>query len=257
MIKYKLNKVVPIKSTCDCCLEENIDAIECPVNNKCQYSMCKKCINNLKKTTKTNKCPNCRETMFTMSPEIKIDIVEDIPETRLEQHAIQFFWCDTLYRFCICKTRTNTIYNRCFNCLENVVEYISNKTVCLPALFLLIILFRIYFGFKFIRKRLYLDYTEDRYFLCKKKNILTKILSNLISLIIYVTIIWGLISICLLIARSFFKKCMFSSDVLCFLIEFFIGFAVLFCGSIALFLLCCGIGLIICECIGEFENDDY
>ena len=50
------------KGNCDCCLEDNINVMVCTSNNKCSYAMCANCMSELRLITKTNKCPNCRET---------------------------------------------------------------------------------------------------------------------------------------------------------------------------------------------------
>ena len=50
------------KGNCDCCLEDNINVMVCTSNNKCTYAMCANCMTELRLITKTNKCPNCRET---------------------------------------------------------------------------------------------------------------------------------------------------------------------------------------------------
>lgn len=62
------------KSNCDCCLEENINIIKCTSNNKCEYAMCANCMSELRLITKTNKCPNCRET------KIEIDLSDEEKE---------------------------------------------------------------------------------------------------------------------------------------------------------------------------------
>ena len=59
------------KGNCDCCLEDNINVMVCTSNNKCTYAMCANCMSELRLITKTNKCPNCRET------KIEIDISSD------------------------------------------------------------------------------------------------------------------------------------------------------------------------------------
>ena len=59
------------EGNCDCCLEENINVMICTSNNKCEYAMCANCMSELRLITKTNKCPNCRET------KIEIDISSD------------------------------------------------------------------------------------------------------------------------------------------------------------------------------------
>lgn len=60
-----------INTICNCCFNENIFVIKCSINNNCDYSMCKNCIDNLKNKTKTNKCPACREEKIEI--EIKSD----------------------------------------------------------------------------------------------------------------------------------------------------------------------------------------
>ena len=56
---------------CDTCLEENKKVIVCSSNNKCNYKMCSNCMSELRLITKTNLCPNCRETKK------EIDLAED------------------------------------------------------------------------------------------------------------------------------------------------------------------------------------
>jgi len=59
------SKIIPItKGECHCCFTEDIEIIECSSNNKCEYSMCKKCIKNLEKKANTDKCPACREQII-------------------------------------------------------------------------------------------------------------------------------------------------------------------------------------------------
>lgn len=62
------NKVIPNNNIgfCDCCYSENVEIEICPSNNKCEYAMCKKCINNIEKKTKSNRCPACREEIITI-----------------------------------------------------------------------------------------------------------------------------------------------------------------------------------------------
>ena len=61
------NKVLPYEpGYCDCCFSENTNIIVCPSNNKCEYAMCEKCIQNLENKTKTNKCPACREEIISI-----------------------------------------------------------------------------------------------------------------------------------------------------------------------------------------------
>ena len=61
------NKVLPEEiGDCDCCCNSNVKINICSSNNKCEYSMCDKCISNLEKKTKTNKCPACREEIISI-----------------------------------------------------------------------------------------------------------------------------------------------------------------------------------------------
>lgn len=79
-----------IKTICNCCFTENIYVIKCSVNNNCDYSMCKNCIDNLKSKTKTNKCPACREEKIEIEintdsdsdSEIEIEISNNINASR-------------------------------------------------------------------------------------------------------------------------------------------------------------------------------
>ena len=62
-----MNKIVPVnKSYCDCCMEEEKIIKRCP-NEKCKYVMCVDCIEDLKRKTSSNKCPNCRGELFNMN----------------------------------------------------------------------------------------------------------------------------------------------------------------------------------------------
>jgi hypothetical protein len=72
------NKVLPSGEIgyCDCCYDSDIKINVCPSNNKCEYSMCNKCIKNLEKKTKTNKCPACREEIISI-----IDLNLEEPES--------------------------------------------------------------------------------------------------------------------------------------------------------------------------------
>lgn len=90
------NKVLPEEiGDCDCCYESDVKINVCPSNNKCEYSLCDKCISNLEKKTKTNKCPACRE---------KIIIIKDLnleePES-LEIEINEPNWHINLH-CCIC-----------------------------------------------------------------------------------------------------------------------------------------------------------
>lgn len=91
------NKVLPDeeKGYCDCCFSEDIKVIICPSNNKCEYAMCEKCINNLEKKTKTNKCPACREEIITIK-----NIILDEPENT--EDNIRMTWTLNICLCCIC-----------------------------------------------------------------------------------------------------------------------------------------------------------
>ena len=71
------------KSNCDCCLEENINIIKCTSNNKCEYAMCANCMSELRLITKTNKCPNCRETKIEI--DLSSDEEKELPPVSLSQ----------------------------------------------------------------------------------------------------------------------------------------------------------------------------
>lgn len=79
------------KGDCECCLEENINVIICTSNNKCEYAMCAKCMSELTLITKTNKCPNCRETKIEIdfSSDEEIIILPPSPQLSQENQDIE------------------------------------------------------------------------------------------------------------------------------------------------------------------------
>ena len=80
------NKVLPYEpGDCDCCFSEKVKVKVCPSNNKCEYAMCEKCIKNLEKKTKTNKCPACREEIITIK-----EIVLEEPES--SENSVRITW---------------------------------------------------------------------------------------------------------------------------------------------------------------------
>ena len=52
---------------CDCCNNQEIKITICPQNNNCEYKLCDSCISSIKDTTKSDKCPACREVIFQIS----------------------------------------------------------------------------------------------------------------------------------------------------------------------------------------------
>ncbi len=64
------NKVLPEEieeiGYCDCCYDSDVKITVCPSNNKCEYSLCDKCMSNIKHKTKSNKCPACREEIINI-----------------------------------------------------------------------------------------------------------------------------------------------------------------------------------------------
>ena len=144
MTKCFDNKVIPNDNIgfCDCCYSENVAIKICPSNNKCEYAMCKKCINNIEKKTKTKKCPACREEIINIK---NINLEE--PESN--EDNISRIW--TLY-ICCCEfgfvgrpPRTCyqhlIIWGSCFNmiccCLYNQLKINNDKRVAAIYSFLL------------------------------------------------------------------------------------------------------------------------
>ena len=85
-------------SECDCCKEEQISIIICPINNKCDYKLCENCVINLKEKTKTNKCPACREIIFL--DDVSIDVSEEENSNiRNEENERVHTGC---FKCCIC-----------------------------------------------------------------------------------------------------------------------------------------------------------
>ena len=80
------NKVLPEElGDCDCCYDSDVKITVCPSNNKCEYSMCDKCIKNLEKKTKTNKCPACREEIINIE-DLNLEEPENLEMERNEQN---------------------------------------------------------------------------------------------------------------------------------------------------------------------------
>ena len=74
-----MSQIIPI-NLCDCCQEDGI-VIYCPINNNCNYGMCKNCIRrerlrliNLEEFVM--KCPACREIWdVTSIQQINVNII--------------------------------------------------------------------------------------------------------------------------------------------------------------------------------------
>ena len=126
------NKVLPHeKDDCDCCYDNDIKVTVCPSNNKCEYSMCKKCIKNLEKKTKSNKCPACREEIINIKNIILEEeyISDSEPETT--ENNVGITW--TLNMGC-CKCifqepyPQNNFYrlNACYSCSQQVCCCVYN-----------------------------------------------------------------------------------------------------------------------------------
>ena len=105
----KKKEILPFeKGSCDCCLEENINVIICTSNNKCEYAMCGKCMSELRLITKTNKCPNCRETKIEIDlsdEEKELSEVEDLDNVEIQVDLDTLSRCERFGKGlkCICK----------------------------------------------------------------------------------------------------------------------------------------------------------
>ena len=89
---------------CDCCNNQKIKITICPQNNNCEYKLCNSCVSNIKHTTKSDKCPACREVIFQISsdpedenPERNISIFTFISNTQRSM-----ILCIQNYISCIC-----------------------------------------------------------------------------------------------------------------------------------------------------------
>jgi hypothetical protein len=124
-----INKIM--HNNCDCCYKENVYVVKCSSNNKCEYSMCNTCLENLKIKTKTNLCPACREE--------KVEIIIDNtpPELQRTNHFQQI--------------------NQSHNCIKD-----SFKILCSPFYVIC------YFGFN-ILKFIY-DFTQFLFCLYNIRN---------------------------------------------------------------------------------------
>tara|TARA_B100001093_G_C26704644_1_gene960665 strand:+ start:258 stop:899 length:642 start_codon:yes stop_codon:yes gene_type:complete len=126
------NKVLPYEpGYCDCCFSENINVKVCPSNNKCEYAMCEKCIKNLEKKTKTNKCPACREEIITIK-----DIVLEEPVTI--ENNVRITWRINVCFCCYCIYEMNQTNHpsliawlmclqHCSCCIYNYFRLNNNK----------------------------------------------------------------------------------------------------------------------------------
>jgi hypothetical protein len=100
-----MNKVLPEEmGNCDCCCDSSVKINICPSNNKCEYSMCDKCITNLENKTKTNKCPACREEIITINhiglEEYDDEESDDEESENLEIRRNVMTWTG---KFCCCE----------------------------------------------------------------------------------------------------------------------------------------------------------
>tara|TARA_B100000902_G_scaffold336677_1_gene337104 strand:+ start:4050 stop:4688 length:639 start_codon:yes stop_codon:yes gene_type:complete len=90
------NQVLPEEiGECDCCYDSDVKITVCPSNNKCEYALCDKCIKNLEKKTKSNKCPACREEIISIQ-DLNLEEPENLEIERNEQNWIINCTC------CVC-----------------------------------------------------------------------------------------------------------------------------------------------------------
>ena len=162
------NKVIPNDNIgfCDCCYSENVEIETCPSNNKCEYAMCKKCINNIEKKTKSNKCPACREEIITIK---NINLEEPENNENNISRIWTFYLCCCEFGFVGREPRTCydnlRIWSSCFNmiccCLYNQLKKNNDNRIAAIYSFLIHTL-TIMIG-RFVYYELYAD---DKVFWC-------------------------------------------------------------------------------------------
>jgi len=162
------NKVIPNDNIgfCDCCYSENVEIEICPSNNKCEYAICKKCINNIEKKTKSNKCPACREEIITIK---NINLEEPENNENNISRIWTFYLCCCEFGFVGREPRTCydnlIIWSSCFNmiccCLYNQLKKNNDNRIAAICSFLIHIV-TIMIG----RVIHYELYTDDKVFWC-------------------------------------------------------------------------------------------
>ena len=254
-----MNKIVPInKSYCDCCMEEEKIIKRCP-NEKCKYVMCVDCIEDLKRKTSSNKCPNCRGELFNMNELVVIEI-EDTQE-ELER-SIRFWFCNRAYDYQFENTN-NRIINYLIKKITKLITYIAIKPLCCPVLYIILFFIKSFEFFLSFRNKVGLNYNND-FFILKKKIFFTKILADTLSIFSFSTLIFGLMCFCVFY-YNFLMHFDLDRNIFCDLPCFFLNFLAGLCLTIlslalsTLFiyivmqLLCC---LLSCERGGYISDDD-
>ena len=154
-----------INTICNCCFNENIYVIKCSINNNCDYSMCKNCIDNLKNKTKTNKCPACREEKI----EIKLDSADSNSDSDLDSDSDSDIEIEI---------RNNINTNRVFrNCIIDCIKILFSPCyICIQCIY------NCFYSYCMFTQLLFsLDIITNQ----KLRNLLTFFLSNLLIFTIF------------------------------------------------------------------------
>jgi len=123
-----MSQIIPI-NLCDCCQEDGI-VIYCPINNNCNYGMCRNCIRrerlrliNLEEFVM--KCPACREIWdVTSIQQINVNIITN--ENKCKRSLYYNLITLTLF-LCIIIVAGRSIQDFIFCKLPN-----SRNVICLP-----------------------------------------------------------------------------------------------------------------------------
>jgi hypothetical protein len=261
------NKIIPTKKTeCDCCMEENKTVIVCPKNNKCEYAMCEDCIYKLKTTSKSKKCPACREEIFDDIQLIDIKVVLNDTEEELNDieeldeyvhYRIRFWCCSSMYQYIISVKRERLYYNNLVLTFKNVIDCISSKLYCCPIFWLMVFSINIYRFYFYIRKNFRLNHNSDD-FICKK-NKCTIYLANTITFIIYISSIFAVMSLGVFVSNLVMRHDYTSSifcEPGCFIFNSIIGICLLTLAYPILLAFVNILGRLI-VCLSYCEDDNY
>ena len=136
---------------CDCCNNQEIKITICPQNNKCEYKLCDSCISSIKDTTKSDKCPACREVIFQISSDSDSENSENSENENSERNISIFTFisntqrsmircikdyisciCFVIYEISICPFFFIKEYSGCWNeVIESIflTRRITNKKI--------------------------------------------------------------------------------------------------------------------------------